>query len=348
MATQQKEDESIIPTAASGWKKETLDLLNAKYDSESVTPFNFGELFSVPSELQKRLTLPLSMLNRVIDQVAEELTKVNDSNEIIAGYDFDSRRHPLLALFSKFYDGLDQTIRKESPDPPKPQTDTPPVQITYPPNPNPGYHSPASSSLRESTEEHFTHFTANDFLWATMDTISVKHYKWGPEKTKLSHSPFSTSRVSLTISKEQKMKIKLGQSKTCKRVARVEARSDGGVKIYPNNSKCFYPVFSVEVSLSLSLKCAKRRLNERNTVCVSRRVFINGTLPRFMPKCWVKSVIRTFMNPTSTVFKRLTRTASFAHLRHLYFMRDMQRSIYFTPNFRTIICEISLFMARNT
>ena len=55
MATQQKEDVSLIPTAASGWKKETLDLLNAKYDSESVTPFNFGELFKVPSELQKRL-----------------------------------------------------------------------------------------------------------------------------------------------------------------------------------------------------------------------------------------------------------------------------------------------------
>ena len=202
------------------------------------------------SNFKSVFPVPLRVLNIVIDQIAEEFTKVNDSNEIIAGYDFDSRQHPLLALFSKFYDDLDQTIRKESPDPPKPQTDTPPVQTTYPPNPNLGYHSPASSSSRESTEEHFTHFTANDFLWATMDTISVKHYKWGPKKTKLSHAPFSTSGVSLMISKEQKMKIKLGQSEKCKRVTNVEVRSDGGIKVYPNTSKCFYPVFCVEVSLS--------------------------------------------------------------------------------------------------
>lgn len=31
-------------------------MLNAKYDCESVTPFNFGELLKVPCEFQKRLT----------------------------------------------------------------------------------------------------------------------------------------------------------------------------------------------------------------------------------------------------------------------------------------------------
>ena len=55
MAAQQGDGDSLIPTAACRWKKETLDLLNAKYDSKSVTPFNFGELLKVPSELQKRL-----------------------------------------------------------------------------------------------------------------------------------------------------------------------------------------------------------------------------------------------------------------------------------------------------
>ena len=41
-----------IPTAACRWKKETLDLLNATYDPDSVTPFKFGELAKLPSELQ--------------------------------------------------------------------------------------------------------------------------------------------------------------------------------------------------------------------------------------------------------------------------------------------------------
>jgi hypothetical protein len=42
------------------------------------------------------------------------------------------------------------------------------------------------------------------------------------------------------------MKIKLGQPKESKST-KIEARSDGGVSVYPTQSKCFYPVFCVEV-----------------------------------------------------------------------------------------------------
>jgi hypothetical protein len=63
---------------------------------------------------------------------------------------------------------------------------------------------------------------------------------------------FPASGISLIISEEQKMKIRLSQSKKCKKVIKVEAKSDGGISVYPNNSKCFYPIFSVEVSLSSS------------------------------------------------------------------------------------------------
>ena len=57
MSAQQGDDDSPIPTAACRWKKETLDLLNAKYNIDSVTPFKFGELLKLPSELQKGMTL---------------------------------------------------------------------------------------------------------------------------------------------------------------------------------------------------------------------------------------------------------------------------------------------------
>jgi hypothetical protein len=43
--------DSEIPTAASKWTKETLDLLNAKYESRSFTDFKFNEL-TLPDELQ--------------------------------------------------------------------------------------------------------------------------------------------------------------------------------------------------------------------------------------------------------------------------------------------------------
>ena len=56
MSTEKADPNSPIPTAASRWRKETLDLLNAKYNIDSVTPFKFGELLKLPSELQKGMT----------------------------------------------------------------------------------------------------------------------------------------------------------------------------------------------------------------------------------------------------------------------------------------------------
>lgn len=52
MPPQEKADDSPIPTAASQWTKETLDLLNAKYDSRSVADFTFNGL-TLPDELQR-------------------------------------------------------------------------------------------------------------------------------------------------------------------------------------------------------------------------------------------------------------------------------------------------------
>jgi hypothetical protein len=55
MSSQQTDYRSAIPTAASHWRKETLDLLNADYDSRSVTDFKF-EALTLPDELQKSMT----------------------------------------------------------------------------------------------------------------------------------------------------------------------------------------------------------------------------------------------------------------------------------------------------
>ena len=206
MAPRKGEGDSLIPTAACRWKKETLDLLNAKYEPALVTPFDFGDVLKIPPELQKRLNPIVRLLNKGIAEVANELANINDSNQITPEYVFQSSEMPSIAMFSKFYAALNKTIRKESPDPPAPQTDTPPVRTTIPPNLR--HDSPASirsnastasTSSKESTAEHFTHALANDFLWATFETIGISKYKWGHPKTQLIHGAFSASAASLII-----------------------------------------------------------------------------------------------------------------------------------------------------
>jgi hypothetical protein len=54
MPLQEQINDPRTPTAASEWTKETLDSLNAKYDSRSVTDFAFNGLV-LPDELQNGL-----------------------------------------------------------------------------------------------------------------------------------------------------------------------------------------------------------------------------------------------------------------------------------------------------
>lgn len=55
MSLQQGDIHSPIPTAASRWKKETLDLLNANYVTTIITDFKFEGL-GIPQELQISMT----------------------------------------------------------------------------------------------------------------------------------------------------------------------------------------------------------------------------------------------------------------------------------------------------
>jgi len=130
----------------------------------------------------------------VIEQVADELANVNYSNTLTVEFEFKKSNHPSIWLFSKFYNDLIQTIRKESRDTPNSQTNTPQGQTTVPPNPRHPSPSTESTSSLDSKAEHFTHAAANDFLWATFDTIGVKEYPWYPKIYRIHHAPFSSSR----------------------------------------------------------------------------------------------------------------------------------------------------------
>jgi len=65
------------------------------------------------------------------------------------------------------------------------------------------------------------------------------------------------------VTLKQVMKIKLGMSQDGKSTYRVEARSDGGLVLFPvKKSSCSFPVFCVEVT-PFTLY-ADMRLNGRN------------------------------------------------------------------------------------
>jgi hypothetical protein len=69
-----------------------------------------------------------------------------------------------------FYDMLGQLLRKRPSTSSSSQTDTPPILTIVPPKVR---HSPSTESTtsRDSTAEHFTHVTANDFVFATFKAI---------------------------------------------------------------------------------------------------------------------------------------------------------------------------------
>ncbi len=177
------------------------------------------------------------------------------------------------------------------------QTITTSFQTTIPPNLRNFSSSMKSISSRESMNEYYTQSAANVFLWAIFDTIGIDKYYWWSKDYRLNHAEFSSSGVSLIVSREQKMKIRLGQSDECKKITKVETRSDGGLNIHPTLNKYSFPLFDIEIYISPWLD-TDMRLNERNTMCVILRQFIKDMRPRFMQKCWVKYIIKIFMRIT--------------------------------------------------
>ena len=86
---------------------------------------------------------------------------------------------------------------------------------------SPSTASTVSTSSAESTYEYHTHSCANAFLFATLQATEVEKYCWWPKPYKIRHAEFFSFRVSLIMSRAQKMKIKVGQSIQGQRVTKV-------------------------------------------------------------------------------------------------------------------------------
>jgi hypothetical protein len=59
-AKQKLDPKTEIPTAASRWRKETLDLLNVKYDRSLITAFKFDGM-KLSDDLQQRMTYQIGI-----------------------------------------------------------------------------------------------------------------------------------------------------------------------------------------------------------------------------------------------------------------------------------------------
>jgi hypothetical protein len=132
---------------------------------------------------------PLRVLRIGVDEIAGELTNVNNSNPIQSGFDFVISEHQKLALFSKFYNDLDQTLRKEQ------VSQTSPTAVPM----NIRHQSPSEESVSSGgpTHEHFTNSTANSFFYAAFEVSEVKRYGWWGKDHTLRHAEFSSCGVSL-------------------------------------------------------------------------------------------------------------------------------------------------------
>jgi hypothetical protein len=216
MALQDPINDLSLPSA-SQWKKVHLDRLNAEYDRHLVSEFSFSNAV-IPADVQRRIALCDQANHVEIDFVANELAKVNDSNEITVDFEFDSSEHPSISLFFSAFYNLQDILRKKpkhfsleatlphtqitpshepttpthAPTTPPPHTTipeekmrTPPIHIIDPANPPPSTTSTASS--RESQYETNTHLYVYHFLLATLESLNpaLKKFSWFHESYKL-------------------------------------------------------------------------------------------------------------------------------------------------------------------
>jgi hypothetical protein len=202
MALQDPINDLSLPSA-SNWKKVHLDCLNAEYDRHLVSDFVFDNTV-LPTDVQQCI-IPCDQTNQVeIDIIANELAKVNDSNEITVDFEFDSSEHPSILLFWQAFYNLQDILRKmpkhfsleatlpHAPTTPSPRTTipeeatrTPPVQVIDPAKPPPSTTSTASSS--ESQYETITHLYVYNFLLATLESLNpaLKKFSWFHDSYKL-------------------------------------------------------------------------------------------------------------------------------------------------------------------
>lgn len=190
------------------------------------------------------------MLSIVVNTVAQEMEKVNDSKCITFDYEHESPPDVTWMLyFEGFYQELHNLLRiREDATKEANQTTAPPILRHR----SPGTDSIistgtyASGVSGESNKEHHTQGFARAFLLATLQTLNkpLKAAAWFSDQYEFSSS-YVPIKPLLRVSGDQEMSLKLGETE-------IEAKSDGGVNLYPKKRfQTFYPMLSVEVIGSL-------------------------------------------------------------------------------------------------
>jgi hypothetical protein len=181
--------------------------------------------------------------------MAEGLQAVNDSGEITPQFNFRiSSQHPSIFRFEKFYNSLGLVLRTRASKLPPNQIaliTTPPTQSTVPADPT--YSSGTDSTTsHDSKHEHYTDFAANDFVWATFQSLEEKldYLAWYRNVDYSLKHVFVALVIFLISRGRQLMVIRLGET-------RVQSQSDGGLTLFvtPKHT-CSYPMFCQEVTVS--------------------------------------------------------------------------------------------------
>lgn len=167
MAEQQPSNPPKLPTAASQWTKETLDLLSAVHHNRQIIQFAFNEKIQIPEALKKSISHTLRVLRTGVAQISAEVRTVNDGEEIDSEYEFDRDNFPSLHDFPGFYGGLSQTLMKD----PKDKKRIRKRRATS--------IASISTTSNDSKLEARSHGTANDFLYATYLATNLGKYRWG-------------------------------------------------------------------------------------------------------------------------------------------------------------------------
>jgi hypothetical protein len=260
---------SSLPKSSTEWTKETLDLLNAKFDSQSVAEFTFPEL-ELPERLQNGMfdSMDESMLIVVINKMTEELADFNNSEPLAPFFDIhitdaQTNKDPWLQ-FMRFYLDLSDLLPNEYPDSSPP--DSPPtrnllIECTNPTNSRQFSPSPEPQYRSSFSDERQAIGLATEFLNRTFRMVEREIHEgaWFTKHFMFSNSPFSSSVTLVMVFRKLDIAMTFGPPE---RPTTVEVTADGGQAIYPiNDYGSRYAMIYVDVILSF-LSIANMRPNQ--------------------------------------------------------------------------------------
>jgi hypothetical protein len=263
------------------------------------------------------LPAPLRILISVVNRVADQLAKLNNSNPVTYAFKFNATENPSLIYFDTFYLLFKRVLTEKKVDTPPVPTTVPPASILSSPSAestsssakstSTGVSKAKSTTSGDSKAEHYTHDAAAHFLLNTFQTARDQIEKlasWSEgqccDTYELRIAVFVPVMIWLIIRQQQDTKVKLGpkDSEGRSRILLV-AKSDGGCSFATSiKFDCSFAAIPVEVMAVALVVAADFRLNVRKPNCWTKEIVIRRIrkrlknvirimLPRFMRKCWV-------------------------------------------------------------